>query len=162
VENQHAWYQQTQDTAVGAFLDVIPFQHFSRKNVDYLHAIQHGAKVIFDFDDDNLLPRRNNDRHHDVILPPLTNMTHLQGVQIVQSDHVSFNHHPLMGVTIENSWARGFPLQYIQNKSTQGTVLHSNAIIDLDAVGVLQFCVDGNPDIDAIHRLVHPLPISFR
>jgi hypothetical protein len=89
-------------------------------------------------------------------------MTHLRGVQIVRSDHISFNHHPLMGAPIENSWARGFPLMHIQNKSTQGTVLQTNVTIGLDAVGVLQFCADGNPDVDAVHRLVHPLPMLFR
>jgi hypothetical protein len=159
VEDQQAWYQRNQDNAIGAFLEIIPFRHFSRKNVGYLYAIQQGAKLIFDFDDDNLLPRNNKNRR---VLPALTNITHLHGVQIVQSDHVAFNHHALMGVPIENSWARGFPLQYIQNKSTQGTLRQADVSIGLDSVGVLQFCVDGNPDIDAVHRLVHPLPILFR
>jgi len=32
---------------------VLPWNHFGRKNVGYLFAILHGAKAIWDFDDDN-------------------------------------------------------------------------------------------------------------
>ena len=35
--------------------DQLPWNHFGRKNLGYLYAIQHGADVIFDFDDDNEL-----------------------------------------------------------------------------------------------------------
>jgi hypothetical protein len=34
---------------------LIPWNHFGRKNIGYLFAIQQGAKVIWDFDDDNTL-----------------------------------------------------------------------------------------------------------
>jgi len=34
-------------------VDVLPWNHFGRKNVGYLFAILHGAKAIWDFDDDN-------------------------------------------------------------------------------------------------------------
>ena len=32
----------------------IPENHYSRKNIGYLHAISNGAKIIFETDDDNL------------------------------------------------------------------------------------------------------------
>mmetsp|Transcript_9027 Transcript_9027/g.14490 ORF Transcript_9027/g.14490 Transcript_9027/m.14490 type:complete len:206 (-) Transcript_9027:109-726(-) len=31
----------------------------------------------------------------------------------------------------------------------------------MNSVAVMQFCANENPDIDAIHRLVHPLPMTF-
>ena len=31
----------------------IPWNHFGRKNVGYIYAILHGARMIWDFDDDN-------------------------------------------------------------------------------------------------------------
>ena len=34
---------------------LLPWNHFGRKNLGYLYAIQHGASVVFDFDDDNEL-----------------------------------------------------------------------------------------------------------
>ncbi len=37
------------------FVDSLPWNSFGRKNVGYIFAIAHGAKVIWDFDDDNFL-----------------------------------------------------------------------------------------------------------
>ena len=37
------------------FINVIPWNSFARKNIGYLYAITHGAKYIWDFDDDNQL-----------------------------------------------------------------------------------------------------------
>ena len=37
------------------FVDKLPWHSFGRKNVGYLYAIACGAKVIWDFDDDNQL-----------------------------------------------------------------------------------------------------------
>ena len=33
----------------------LPWNSFGRKNIGYLYAIAQGAKVIFDFDDDNII-----------------------------------------------------------------------------------------------------------
>jgi hypothetical protein len=37
------------------FVKVIPWNSFARKNIGYLYAIAHGAKFVWDFDDDNAL-----------------------------------------------------------------------------------------------------------
>ena len=37
------------------FVNLLPWQNFGRKNVGYLFAIAKGARVIWDFDDDNFL-----------------------------------------------------------------------------------------------------------
>ena len=34
---------------------MLPWNHFGRKNIGYLYAILHGATMIWDFDDDNML-----------------------------------------------------------------------------------------------------------
>lgn len=34
---------------------LLAWNHFGRKNLGFLYAIHHGAKVIYDFDDDNEL-----------------------------------------------------------------------------------------------------------
>ena len=36
-----------------SMVNYIPWNHFGRKNVGYLYAILHGARMIWDFDDDN-------------------------------------------------------------------------------------------------------------
>ncbi len=65
-----------------------------------------------------------------------------------------------MGATIDISWARGFPLERIQDEQTQGTVV-SIKNVPMNNVGVIQYCADTNPDIDAVHRLTKPLPMNF-
>merc|ERR1719231_14153 len=47
VEKQRAMHFQ--------IMDHVPWKHFGRKNVGYLYAIAHGAKAIYDTDDDNRL-----------------------------------------------------------------------------------------------------------
>ena len=37
------------------FVNAIPWNDFGCKNIGYLYAITHGASVIWDFDDDNML-----------------------------------------------------------------------------------------------------------
>ena len=46
---------KSQSNLNNAFIDAMPWFSFGRKNVGYLYAIANGAKVIWDFDDDNLL-----------------------------------------------------------------------------------------------------------
>eukprot|EP00391_Amoebophrya_sp_Ameob2_P009436 CAMPEP_0178994714 /NCGR_PEP_ID=MMETSP0795-20121207/7422_1 /TAXON_ID=88552 /ORGANISM="Amoebophrya sp., Strain Ameob2" /LENGTH=432 /DNA_ID=CAMNT_0020686935 /DNA_START=880 /DNA_END=2179 /DNA_ORIENTATION=- len=36
-------------------IDLLPWRHFGRKNIGFLYAIEHGAEVIYDTDDDNRL-----------------------------------------------------------------------------------------------------------
>ena len=36
-----------------SMINNIPWNHFGRKNVGYLYAILHGARMVWDFDDDN-------------------------------------------------------------------------------------------------------------
>ena len=36
-------------------MKLVPWNHFARKNIGFLYAIEHGAKQIFDLDDDNEL-----------------------------------------------------------------------------------------------------------
>ena len=53
-----------------AFVAAVPWKHFSRKNVGYLHAIAQGARLIFDFDDDNELKTDSTGKPFDP-MPPL-------------------------------------------------------------------------------------------
>jgi hypothetical protein len=127
VQDQQDWLEGERNgggegsgTAVGNFLAAIPYKHFARKNIGYLYAIQHGAKLLFDFDDDNLLPIDPNTGH---VFPPLSDDKLLTEARMVVNGPNVFNHHPLMGATVQNSWARGFPLQLIQDNTTQGSII---------------------------------------
>ncbi len=46
---------EDQKLFLNEFVDALPWNSFGRKNVGYLFAIARGAKVIWDFDDDNFL-----------------------------------------------------------------------------------------------------------
>ena len=40
------------------FVEICPYNHYSRKNIGYLIAIKNGAKIIIETDDDNM-PKRS-------------------------------------------------------------------------------------------------------
>eukprot|EP00537_Pseudo-nitzschia_pungens_P004751 CAMPEP_0172376926 /NCGR_PEP_ID=MMETSP1060-20121228/68639_1 /TAXON_ID=37318 /ORGANISM="Pseudo-nitzschia pungens, Strain cf. cingulata" /LENGTH=850 /DNA_ID=CAMNT_0013104591 /DNA_START=541 /DNA_END=3093 /DNA_ORIENTATION=- len=181
VEDQLEWIENERNSvdgegtsAVGEFLESIPFKHFARKNLGFLYAIAHGAKIIFDFDDDNFLPSVVSPDGKETILPPLHDTKKLRNAAMVVNGPKCLNHHFLMKATVDGvTWPRGFPFSQLNNKATRGRILVDGADareIDLEReIGVLQFVADNNPDVDAVHRLVqgqvHPdtkEPIVFK
>lgn len=116
-----------------------------------------GAEFVFDFDDDNFINKGSDGK----ALKVLPSEEYVTDVRYLDVKTKAFNHHPIMGATIDTSWARGFPLELIQDETTHGTVKSSNNKMSMDKVGVIQFCADNNPDIDAVHRLTKPLPMNY-
>ena len=141
------------------FLQAIPYRHFARKNIGFLFAIQRKAKFIFDFDDDNLLLLHNN---NDTVIDPVPDEEGLHSVRIPVVGNKAFNHHDLMKVSVNDSWPRGFPLDRIKNIATRGKEAYTTSHkLSMKKIAVMQICADDNPDVDAIHRLTKPLPITF-
>ena len=60
--NKHVVYLSVadQENMKNDFIHGIPWNHFGRKSIGYLYAKQHGAKVIWDFDDDNIVLDRRS------------------------------------------------------------------------------------------------------
>ena len=156
VEEQKTWLNLPGE--LGAFVRATPFNHFARKNLGFIYAILRGAEFIYDFDDDNFINKDESGKP----LALIPNESHVENVRFVSLKNKLFNHHPLMGATIPGSWPRGFPLEKIQDTETHGQVVSSGNTLSMKHVGVMQYCVDNNPDIDAIHRLVLPLPMNFK
>ena len=124
--------------------ELLPWNHYSRKNIGYLYAIEHGATLIYDTDDDNepigaletLISKSS------VCLP------------ILESFDDCINPYPYFGCP--NIWARGFPPEkFLQNSYTVSPQAHECFI------GVEQGLVNHDPDLDAICRLSHSEPIFF-
>lgn len=121
----------------------MPFGHYSRKMMGYLHAIQLGAGVIVDSDDDNF-PKA------DWGFPDLEGM-----FSVVAPDQGFVNIYRYY--TGKKIWPRGLPLHLI------------NADISADGgnektqckIGIWQSLVDGQPDVDAIYRLTNDSPCTF-
>ena len=130
-----------------------PWNHFGRKNLGYLFAIANGARVLWDFDDDNLL-----------ITSSFLGDESLNGQKLVtlQGAATSINPYPLLGA--ENfSWPRGFPLEQIKNGSTlprQENLVESQ--VSPERIGIVQALANHDPDVDAIYRLQREIPFSFQ
>lgn len=123
--------------------DVLPFDHYSRKNLGYLYAIQQGADLIADTDDDNIpydywpdINLNDCDVLKTVVSPRFPNI---------------YKH-----FTSEHIWPRGFPLEEILEPSSIQYEHDPNRHI-----GVWQSLVDSDPDVDAIYRLTINKPITF-
>lgn len=124
---------------------LLPENHYTRKNLGYLYAIKNGAHAIIDTDDDNFpnIDQWNN---------------------LLNSSFEIFEHVPSEKITFKNVytyfsdsnlpfWPRGFPLNLINDEESN---IKTNDVFKSPRrkVGLWQCMVDGDPDIDAIHRLI--------
>lgn len=114
-------------------LNKLPFNHYCRKMIGYLFAIQNGAEVIIDTDDDNI-PYDNWD------FPEFNgSFEQIEGNQGFLNLYKEF--------TSDFIWPRGLPLKDIlKDKRYSKNEVSCN-------VGIWQGLADGDPDVDAIYRL---------
>ncbi len=121
----------------------LPWNHYARKNIGYLYAIERGAKIIYDTDDDNEPLNGLNPSQEETLLPGL----------IAAGDVVNiyeyFGHLDI--------WPRGLPLDEISNQDGL-----SLSLPVLCKVGIEQGVVNGSPDVDAIFRLTQNRLIEFQ
>jgi len=113
----------------------VPEAHYSRKLFAYLAATRDGAEAIIDTDDDNFLDGTLGD-------------VELDDKWLVSAEHLGWcNIHGHFGAA--DTHPRGLPLEEILGARTKKLCLHKSKV----RVGVLQWLVNGDPDLDAIHRL---------
>jgi hypothetical protein len=123
--------------------ELLPVDHYSRKNLGYLETIGRGAALIFDTDDDNApLPHW---RPHSL---------HSECRQIRHSGWINVYRYFSSALI----WPRGFPLECLQECQ--------RAKADMTSVGVVecpiqQGLVNGSPDVDAVWRLVFDQEFRF-
>ena len=135
--------EKMQDMAITTEL---PWNHFGRKNLGYLYAIQHGADVVFDFDDDNELISN---------IPSMIKNQSLVG----RRQHTSVQSIPnvcRLGRRRLATWISTHP-----NSKHQYV---ASAIVFNDHnpnIGVVQSLANHDPDMDAIWRLTRKLPSEF-
>jgi hypothetical protein len=121
----------------------LPYNHYCRKNIGYVFAIQGGAEVIFDTDDDNI-------PYTDWSFPDFKGE-----FDQVNSDLGFVNIYRLF--TEQNIWPRGLPLNKINSKLNENQLQKRPC-----TVGIWQGLVDGDPDVDAIYRLINNTPCFFK
>lgn len=134
---------ERQKEMFGAFADMIPYRHYCRKNLGYLYAIQNGAKLIIDIDDDNI-PYESFGRGLD------RNVT---GRLLNGAQWINVYKHFIEDTRI---WPRGLPLDEIE--TTGNLSAHSQSF----ACPIQQFLADNDPDVDAIFRLTTTGEFFFR
>jgi len=121
--------------------DQLPYNHYCRKMIGYLYAIQNGAEIIVDTDDDNL-------PYEDWSFPSFSgefeSIAKAQGFYNIYSDF-----------TKQKIWPRGLPLSLINEQKDFSRSTGNYEI------GIWQGLADGDPDVDAIYRLVDNTPCTF-
>jgi hypothetical protein len=126
------------------FAQLCPTKHYARKNIGYLLAIRNGASTIIETDDDNIPYQQFWEQRQ-----------RIQSVPVLQnSGWVNVYRY----FTDQNIWPRGFPIERVQE---QVPPYESLNLMDIDCP-IQQGLTDDNPDVDAVYRLVLPLPQTFR
>lgn len=118
----------------------ISFNSYARKNIGYLYAIQHGAKEIFEIDEDIIISDLNSFNFN------LSNHTIYFAIR---NDSRMIN--PYIHFGERNIWPRGFRLNDIGYQ-------HQNKFYTLDSRNLLltpliyQGLINGVPDTDSIFQ----------
>eukprot|EP01104_Vermistella_antarctica_P005548 TRINITY_DN1605_c1_g2_i1.p1 TRINITY_DN1605_c1_g2~~TRINITY_DN1605_c1_g2_i1.p1 ORF type:complete len:773 (-),score=90.32 TRINITY_DN1605_c1_g2_i1:75-2393(-) len=122
--------------------DLLPDNTYAKKNIGYLYAIQHGAKTIYETDDDNEL---NGDSL--IISPPLER----NGACFDRPTGSASTVNPYAYFGRPDIWPRGYPLEDVESAQIpdpKTSACESRPLIQ-------QYLADLDPDIDAIFRLTH-------
>ncbi len=132
--------KQQQDLNFG-LVKILPTKHYARKNLGYLIAISKGAEIIIETDDDNVPMESFWNKRTKFV------KAHL----IKEKGWVNVYNY----FTDVNIWPRGFALEKLKNELSDLELL-KNVLCPIQ-----QGLADMNPDVDAIYRLILPLPIKF-
>lgn len=116
----------------------LPFNHYGRKMMGYLHAMQQGAQIIVDTDDDNI--PYEGWSFPDLEAEYRTSPAERGFVNVYKN------------FTQQHIWPRGYPLDLILNPAHN--LSEADLIPQPARVGIWQGLADGDPDVDAIYRLV--------
>jgi hypothetical protein len=124
-------------------IKLLPENHYCRKNIGYLYAIAHGAKIIYETDDDN-----------ELIDDIVTLLDHDEFVEVDAKDKNSVNIFSYFGHP--TVWPRGFPLDQIADS-------HNYLVKSVfkQRCGVVQGLINKDSDVDAIFRLTQYRDIYF-
>jgi len=127
------------------FGSALPVRHYCRKNIGYLEAIRQGCEVIIDTDDDNL---------------PLENwyIPEQEGTFLCSSKDEGFIN-VYSYFSDQHIWPRGLPLECV--RSDKARAFKDNLEEKSLKVPVWQGLANGDPDVDAIYRLVINEPCTF-
>lgn len=134
---------EDQEKLTYKIIKLLPWNHYSRKNIGYLYAIEHGAKIIYETDDDNFplyesipcLDQKDTCLCYDTCNPVVNPYAHFGQPSV---------------------WPRGYPLKQV----CKSDCTSFEEITDL-FIPIQQGLVNKDPDVDAIFRLTRNELIDF-
>jgi len=121
----------------------IPENHYARKNIGYLVAMERGHELIRETDDDNL--------PYDRFWNPAE--INIQGKTVQTRGWINI----FSMFSDEGIWPRGFPLEYLDLTTDYQTGTTQNHFCPIQ-----QGLANDNPDVDAVFRLTRKLPLVFQ
>ena len=114
------------------------FNSYSRKNIGYLYAIHHGAKEIYEIDEDIIIPNLNN------LELTIINTYICYGIR---NDSLMIN--PYLHFGEKSIWPRGFRISDIGKQDFNNFYMINSSQLILKPL-VFQGIINGFPDIDSI------------
>ena len=134
-----------QESAPFQITRLLPWNHYARKLMGYLVAIQQGAEIILDTDDDNM-PKSDwsiPEFHGNYLMTP-PGMGFVNIYSYFTDQHI---------------WPRGFPLNRVCDPAARlAAASMQTAPV---RIGIWQGLADGDPDVDAIYRMTVNTPCLF-
>ena len=130
---------------------LLPWNHFGRKNIGYLYALWHGARRIYDTDDDNEISSS------ELLLSSERRASAAEYANVFAS---TYNVYLSFEPSEPRPWPRGIPLTSIKDSRPAPATAAAAAAAAARAC-VVQSLANDDPDVDAIYRLTRDLPLRF-
>jgi hypothetical protein len=125
------------------FARTCPPRHYARKNIGYLLAMQRGAPMILETDDDTVA--------YDEFWQTREQSRTVRWI----AEHGWVNIYKYFSST--NLWPRGLPL----DEATAAVPSYESLTADEIVCPIQQGLVDDDPDVDAVYRMLLELPVRF-
>lgn len=125
-----------------ALCDLLPFNHYARKNLGYLLAMSRGGRVLFDTDDDNAPLESWRVRSERTAARCCRQSGWVNVYRWFSDDHI---------------WPRGLPLVLANERTVPATTNVSSSV----TAPIQQGLANGSPDVDAVWRLLLDRDFSF-
>ena len=116
--------------------DLLPYNHYCRKNLGYLYAIKKGYKIIYETDDDNI-PYDNFD-----------NILQYDNIYMITEKNNTWINIFKYFTNNAYIWPRGFPLTLLKN-NTNYFIQYTDKI-----PSIINGLVENDPDVDALFRII--------
>ncbi len=139
--NVHFFSVEDQNERWPRLSKIMPFNHYGRKNFAYLWAIEHEVEILLDTDDDN---------YSEADVFSLNNANY----RTIKSNLEWINVYSYFGQ--EKLWPRGLPLDEAMKPAEETTTA-----LGKPEWQCFQAVVDGDPDLDAIGRMLYPEAHTF-